>query len=83
MTNNSKYLYSDTDRYGNQRQYFKPPGHKKRRLQFAPGTTESRREYEALMNSYINGNYSTGPSRVDSIEWLLKKLEQQSVNIPF
>lgn len=79
MTKRLKYLYSDVDRHGNQRQYFKPPGHKKHRLQSAPGTAESRREYEALMSSYTRGNYSNGAATVDSIEWLLNQYIASSV----
>ena len=39
-----KYLYADTDRHGTQRHYFNPPGHKKPRIRFAPGTEEANQE---------------------------------------
>lgn len=76
MTKRLKYLYSDTDRHGNQRQYFKPPGSKKHRIRAASGTPEAKREYERLLASWESGDLSApAPAKKDSLEWLFRQFE--------
>jgi len=79
MTNRRKYLYSDTDRHGNRRWYFKPPGWGKTRLRCAEGTAEFRAEYAALWTKWQAGHDAPrkGPARVDagSVEWLLRQYQ--------
>lgn len=75
MTKRTPYLYSDTDRHGNQRLYFRPPGCAKVRIRFARGTPEARAEYDRLMKLYQVGDDLHRTARVDrgSIEWLLNQ----------
>ena len=75
-----KYLYPDTDRHGNQRHYFKPPGHKNTRIRFAPGTEEANQEYERLFRLYEAGELkqTDKPAVKDSLEWLFRQFEASS-----
>lgn len=74
MTKREKYLYADSDRHGNQRLYFKPPGCKKSRLKFAKGTPEAKIEYKQLLDAYETGDtIAVKTSSTTSIDWLLKK----------
>lgn len=77
MTKRKRYLYADTDRHGNQRLYFKPPGHKKMRIRFASGTKEANAEYDRLLTLWTNGQ-DIGADRLvqkGSIEWLLRQFQ--------
>lgn len=73
MTKRKKYLYSDTDRNGNQRTYFKPPGQRKQRLKHALGTPEANEEYKRMMKAYEAGKdyVETGQFPKGSTAWLL------------
>lgn len=77
MTKRYKYLYADPDRHGNQRLYFKPPGHKKTRIRFGSGTPEAKAEYQRLMRAYEHGALepSKRPVQRDTLEWLFKQYE--------
>lgn len=78
MTKRKKYLYSDRDRHGNQRLYFKPPGHKKTRLQFAAGTADALLEYKTLLRKYNLGLLEASQTKTakrDSLEWLFTQYE--------
>lgn len=69
-----KYLYSDVDRRGNRRWYFKPPGWKKHRIKEAEGTPEFRKAYEALILSYERREEPSSPTvTVGSFEWLSRQ----------
>ncbi|WP_417257387.1 tyrosine-type recombinase/integrase [Celeribacter sp.] len=80
MTKRTKYLYSDTDRHGNQRQYFKPPGYKKIRIRAAAGTKEARDEYTRLLKMYLSGENMDAERVIDraSCEWILRKYQSSS-----
>lgn len=80
MTKRTKYLYPDTDRHGNQRLYFKPPGCKKVRIRAAAGTPEARAEYARLMQIYENGGdlHTTPRAERGSIAWLLNQYSESS-----
>lgn len=72
-----KYLYSDTDRHGNQRLYFKPPGHRKVRIRHAAGTPEAKAEYKRLWTAYKSGD-DLGVSKYvtpGTIEWLTNQYQ--------
>jgi integrase len=73
LTKRDRYLYSDTDRYGNQRLYFKPPNGKKQRIRFASGTAEAKKSYKAMMAEYVSGDTPKTTAKTASIEWLLKR----------
>lgn len=77
MTKRKKYLYSDTDRHGNQRLYFAPPGHKKVRIRFASGTNEADAEYKLLMKRFEAGELSQITHLVQSgtLAWLFTQFE--------
>ncbi|MBU3262105.1 tyrosine-type recombinase/integrase [Roseovarius sp. PS-C2] len=79
MTARRKYLYSDTDRHGNRRWYFSPPGWSKTRLRTAEGTPEFRKEYDELFSKWDAGHDkpNKGAERVDSgsVEWLLRQYQ--------
>lgn len=81
MTKRNRYLYADTDRHGNQRHYFKPPGHKKTRIRSAPGTPEAHAEYARLMRSYQNGGLPTSAPSIstDSLAWLFQQFEASAL----
>lgn len=76
----TKYLYADTDRHGNQRLYFKPPGHKKVRLNHASGTKDARDEYARLMKLFLAGEDIGTDRTIDktSCEWLLRRYQASS-----
>lgn len=80
MTKRKKYLYADRDRHGNQRFYFKPPGHKKTRIKFAPGTPEANAEYDNLMRRFKDGQLVTSrpTTRTGTLDWLFKKFEDSA-----
>lgn len=70
------YLYSDKDRHGNERLYFKPPGHKKTRIHFGPGTPQAKAEYQRLWKAYSDGTLGVAePRRVSttSTEFLVRQ----------
>ncbi|MEP4195955.1 MAG: tyrosine-type recombinase/integrase [Aliishimia sp.] len=74
MTKRTPYLYPDADRHGNQRLYFKPPGHKKTRIRFAAGTKEAKAEYNRLKDLYEQGGLQQSSQiKTDSMEWLLNR----------
>ena len=75
MTKRKKYLYPDTDRHGNQRAYFKPPGMTKKRLNHALGTPEAAEEYNRLMAAYVAGKDYNETGRVPkgSMTWFLNQ----------
>jgi integrase len=78
MTKRDRYLYADSDRYGNQRLYFKPPGHKKQRIRFAKGTPEARAAYKQLLDAYQSGDTIGAPPKAASIQWLLERYMDSS-----
>jgi integrase len=77
MTKGRKYLYSDIDRHGNRRWYFKPPGWKKARLKQAEGTKDFHDAYDALFEMWENGERPDRPKTVTthSIEWMLRQYQ--------
>ena len=80
MTKRTKYLYADRDRHGNQRLYFRPPGHKKVRIRFASGTKEAREEYSRLLKLYEAGEDIGADRTIDknSCEWLFRRYMSSS-----
>lgn len=74
MTKRYKYLYPDTDRHGNQRLYFKPPGHKKTRIKEASGSKAMKAEYNRLFAAYEAADAPDRPKTVQkgSMEWMLR-----------
>lgn len=71
------YLYPDTDRHGNQRLYFKPPGWpKKVRIRHASGSKEAKAQYDTLYKMWENGDMpvsmqgTEAKPKAGSIKWL-------------
>ncbi|MEP3776267.1 MAG: tyrosine-type recombinase/integrase [Shimia thalassica] len=75
MTKRRKYLYSDTDRHGNRRWYFKPPNGKKTRIAQAEGTAAFAAEYQTLFDRWQSGAPAAHPQKVSahSVERMLKQ----------
>ncbi|WP_127111946.1 tyrosine-type recombinase/integrase [Shimia sediminis] len=78
MKNRRKYLYSDTDRHGNRRWYFKPPGWtRKTRMAQAEGTAAFHTEYETLLEKWRSGDVPEDRKKVakDSVEMMLRQYQ--------